>query len=55
MKSTREKVGIRHPEGVKNPVWPAPEADEKGGRSCTEARVTNLPHASGRTKDGRAC
>ena len=29
MKSTREKVGIRHPEGVKNPVWPAPEADER--------------------------
>ena len=29
MKSTREKVGIRPPEGVKNPVWPAPEADER--------------------------
>ena len=29
VKSTREKVGIRPPEGVKNPVWPAPEADER--------------------------
>ena len=29
MKWTREKVGIRPPEGVKNPVWPAPEADER--------------------------
>ena len=29
MKSTREKVGIRLPEGAKTPVWPAPEADER--------------------------
>ena len=29
MKSTQEKVGIRPPEGVKNPVWPASEANER--------------------------
>ena len=42
MKSTREKVGIRHPEGVKKPVWPATEADTE---ARPEARRRTLKHA----------
>ena len=49
------KGGNLTPGGSQKPRAADPEADEKGGRSCTEARVTNLPHASGRTKDDRSC
>ena len=49
------KGGNPTPGGSQKPRVAGPGGGRKGGRSCTEARVTNLPHASGRTKDGRAC
>ena len=48
------KGGNPTPGGSQKPRVAGPGGGRKGGRSCTEARVTNLPHASGRTKDGRA-
>ena len=49
------KGGNPTPGGSQKPRVAGPGGGRKGGLSCTEARVTNLPHASRRTKDGRAC
>ena len=45
------KGGNPTPGGSQKPRVAGPGGGRKGGLSCTEARVTNLPHASGRTKD----
>ena len=49
------KGGSLTPGRSQKPCVAGPGCGREGGLSYTEARVTNLPHACGRTKDGRTC